>query len=41
MVDARAALEESLKIYRAFAKVAPAVYEPYVSQVQANLDALP
>jgi hypothetical protein len=41
MADARAAFEESLKIYRAFAKVAPAAYEPYVRQAQANLDALP
>jgi hypothetical protein len=40
MAEARAAFEEALKIYRAFAKVAPATCEPYVHKVQANLDAL-
>ena len=40
MAEARQAYEESLKIYSAFAKVAPATYEPYVRLVQGNLDAL-
>jgi hypothetical protein len=38
--EARQAYEEALKIYLSFARVAPAVYEPYVQKVQENLDAL-
>ena len=41
LAEARGSLEESLKIYRAFAKVAPAASESYVSHVQVNLNALP
>lgn len=40
MADARAAFEKALKIYRTFAKVAPAAYEPDVRRVQTILDAL-
>jgi tetratricopeptide (TPR) repeat protein len=42
MADARAAYEEalSLSIYRTFAEVAPATYEPHVRLVQGNLDTL-
>lgn len=41
MTEARQAYEESLKLYRNFAKVSPATYEPYLREVQRNLDALP